>query len=143
MHTCTAAVLVVFVHFQLPPSLSAPLRALMLRGGGGTEAPQSPSELQEILPSTGGDRKTPSRAFAGATQRPAASLGHPPPPKKKKAAQVKRSHVGVTVHPFVLQICVCLLQLFPDLWRKEPRGHFQLSFRRGKSGGKISANVLF
>lgn len=89
-------------------------------------APQRPSELQESLPSTGGDRKRPCRGSSVERvcwcQRPAASLGRPPPTpltplnQKKTPGQVKRSHVGLTVHPFVLQICVCLLQLFPDLW---------------------------
>lgn len=151
MHTCTAAVLVVrgFCAFsasdlalRTPPSFDAEGRWRHLAAAA-AEAPRSPSELREILPSTGGDGKTPCRCSSVESVRwrhtdllPAWATPHTPHKNNKKTAQVKRSHVGLTVHPFVLQICVCLLQLFPDLWRRSPGGHFQLSFRRGKSGGK-------
>lgn len=153
MHTCTAAVLVArglcafsasHLALRTPPSFDAEGRWRHLAAVA-AEAPQSPSELREILPCTGGDGKTPCRCSSVESVRwrhteTCCQPGPPPTPPQnitKKTAQVKRSHVGLTVRPFVLQICVCLLQLFPDLWRRSPGATSNCLSGEGKVGGNI------
>lgn len=104
MHTCTAAVLVVrgFCAFSAPdlarrppPSFDAEGRWRHLAAVA-AEAPQSPSELREILASTGGDRKTPCRCSSVESVRwrhteTCCQPGPTPPPQQKNSTSEKES----------------------------------------------------
>lgn len=79
-----------FVHFQLPALWSALRQALILRGCG-SQAPQSPSKLQEILPSCGrGEKRNTVQMFRSWKCPPMPCRNplltwDPPPPRGARA----------------------------------------------------------